>query len=117
MEWLQLWLWVVSGLSALGAFQAFLLPGYIEHYQFPGQINRLGERMFGCWTTLALGVRVSCALDPYNVSVYRLTILSFCLALGIYSHEFFVAKTIPLRNALPPFIIASTSLVWMLFLR
>jgi hypothetical protein len=51
---------------------------------------------------------VQCALDSTNKAIYQTTIGTFLVAFGVYGYECFVAKTVPFKHALPPFIVAGT---------
>jgi len=114
---LEYWLSIVAATSLFGSIQAYLTNN-IKNRQFSlakQQVTPLAERLFGAWTLVASAVRIQCALDSTNKAIYQTTIFTFLVAFGVYSYECFVTKTIPFKNAIPPFIVAGTSLVWMLF--
>jgi hypothetical protein len=69
--------------------------------------------LFGSWTLLAAILRAHCAFHIREPGIYRATLWSFIIALGVYSHEVLVAKTIPIAHAAPAFLVASVSIVWM----
>jgi arginine utilization protein RocB len=47
-------------------------------------------------------------MDSTNKAIYQTTIGTFLVAFGVYGYECFVAKTVPFKHALPPFIVAGT---------
>jgi len=113
---LSWWLTFVSLLSFFGSAQAFYSLTLLKSNQFsltPEQVSPIAGRLFGCWTLVASLVRLSCAFDLANKTLYRLTLQTFYVALGFYGTEVFLFHTVPLGNALPPFVVASTSILWM----
>ncbi|KAL6077667.1 ergosterol biosynthesis protein [Balamuthia mandrillaris] len=115
-SWLEVWLVVVSLLSFFGSFQALFLTNSLRDNQFslaPHQVTPLSRRLFGAWTLVTAMVRLQCALDIKNMALYRLTMATFVVAFGLYAHEYLIAKSIPFKKALYPFIVAGTSLAWM----
>jgi len=48
-------------------------------------------------------------MDSTNKAIYQTTIGTFLVAFGVYGYECFVAKTVPFKHALPPFIVAGTT--------
>uniref|UniRef100_A0A6B2L3P5 3-beta hydroxysteroid dehydrogenase/isomerase domain-containing protein n=1 Tax=Arcella intermedia TaxID=1963864 RepID=A0A6B2L3P5_9EUKA len=116
--WLSYWLMFVSSLSIFGALQAFYSVDTLQTRQFslkPEQITPLCAKLFGAWTLVATVVRGVCAFNLNNAVIYRVTYFTFLVALGLYSWEFFVSKSIPLFGASMPGFVASTSLIWMTF--
>jgi len=115
---LSYWLLLVSFVSLFGTIQAFYTTDLLKQHQFnlhPEQVTPLTGRLFGCWTLLATLLRLNCALEPSNKAIYRLTLLTFVIALGFFSHNFLIAKTMGLRTVLMPTAFALPSLLWMLF--
>lgn len=55
-------------------------------------------------------------MDSTNKAIYQTTIGTFLVAFGVYGYECFVAKTVPFKHALPPFIVAGTPLPHSFFL-
>src|SRR5690349_5412108 len=76
-------------------------------------VTPVTKRLFGAWTAVAAFVRLQCALNINDAPLYRTTVFTFAVALAIYTYEVFVGQTIPLAKALPAFIVASVSLLWM----
>eukprot|EP01096_Ripella_sp_DP13-Kostka_P009350 TRINITY_DN3590_c0_g1_i1.p2 TRINITY_DN3590_c0_g1~~TRINITY_DN3590_c0_g1_i1.p2 ORF type:complete len:141 (+),score=54.53 TRINITY_DN3590_c0_g1_i1:54-425(+) len=115
MEPLQIWLSIVAFLSVFGVYQA-LFTNRIKTHQFsnrPEQVNGFAQRMFGAWVSVAFFVRLACALDPHNETVFLLTLGTFSVAFFVYAYETFVTRTIPVKNALGPFFVAGLSFGWM----
>jgi nucleoside-diphosphate-sugar epimerase len=115
---LSYWLILVSLVSLFGTVQAFSTTDLLKQFQFnlaQDQVTPLAGRLFGCWTLLATLLRLNCALEPSNRSIYRLTVITFMVAAGFYGHNFLIAKTIDLRNVAMPLAFALPSLTWMLF--
>lgn len=118
LPYVSYWLFVVSFMSLFGTLQAFYSTTLLRQYQFnkaQHEVTPLAGRLFGCWTTLATLLRVCCAWDPSNVTVYRLTIGTFILAMGLYSHAFLIARSISLRNVMMPMVFAVPSFIWLVY--
>lgn len=112
------WLLLVSFMSLFGTIQAFSTTALLKQFQFnlaQEEVTPMAGRLFGCWTTLATLLRINCALEPQNRSIWRLTYITFLVAAGFYGHNYFVAKTIDTRNVLMPMCFALPSLLWMTF--
>lgn len=115
---LSYWLFFVSVVSLFGTVQAFYTTDLLKQFQFNlavDQVTPLTGRLFGCWTLLATLLRLNCALEPSNKSIYRLTTATFMIALGFFSHNFFIAKTMDFRNVAMPLAFAVPSFLWMTF--
>lgn len=115
---LSYWLLIVSLVSLFGTIQAFYTTDLLKQYQFnlaPQQVTPLTGRLFGCWTLLATLLRLTCALSPRNTAIYRLTIITFIIAITFFCHNFYVAQTMDLRNVAMPFAFALPSFIWMVF--
>lgn len=113
---LSYWLLFVSAVSLFGTVQAFYTTDLLKQYQFNlaiDQVTPLTGRLFGCWTLLATLLRLNCALEPSNKSIYRLTTVTFMIALGFFSHNFFIANTMSFRNVAMPLAFAAPSFLWM----
>jgi hypothetical protein len=118
LPYLSYWLLVVSFMSLFGTLQAFYSTALLKQFQFnlkQQEVTPLAGRLFGCWTTLATLIRVCCALEPSNVTVYRLTIATFILAISLFIHAVIIARAMSFRNAMMPMVFALPSFVWMVF--
>eukprot|EP01102_Stenamoeba_stenopodia_P018741 TRINITY_DN6933_c0_g1_i1.p1 TRINITY_DN6933_c0_g1~~TRINITY_DN6933_c0_g1_i1.p1 ORF type:complete len:126 (+),score=20.07 TRINITY_DN6933_c0_g1_i1:66-443(+) len=114
---LSYWLYFVSSLGLFGSVQGFFRQQTLKDKQFskaPRELTGLAGRLFGAWTAVATMVRFSCASAPHERTLQLVGMGTFLVAGGIYVAEVFVYKTVPFKNALAPFIVASTSFLWML---
>jgi len=115
---LAYWLFGVGLLSLFGTLNGFR--GTLHWSQFSKkkeQVTPFSQRVFGVWTLVAGLCRLQCAFALNEPGIQRVTIATFLIALGFYVHEVFIAQTAPFGKAIPPFIVAATSAIWMLFLQ
>eukprot|EP01132_Coremiostelium_polycephalum_P004719 gene4719-5893_t len=113
MENIQIWLLVVAALRLLGATQAFFNDARLKSNVYSGDpksVTRLFSRLFGAWTMMSFTLCVATAYSPYNKGLFFVTFLSFVYALLHFVTETFIFKTSKFRDAIPPFIVASTSI-------
>lgn len=118
MGWraLQWWLAGVAALSVFGSGQAFFSSTILSTRQFslqPALVTPLAHTFFGSWTLLAAILRGHCAFHIREPGIYRATLWSFIIALGVYSYEALWTRTIPYAHAAPAFFVASVSIAWM----
>jgi len=114
--YLSYWLMLVSGLSIFGSLQAFYHTYTLQTKQFslkPEEVTPLAAKLFGVWTLVTSLVRWRCAFNLENKVLYSITLQTFFIAIGIYSWEFFVSKSIPIIPFMGPGFVASTSIIWM----
>lgn len=118
--WLRGWIGLVAITAVGNTVQCFLNEDYPRQriYTLQGELaTPLVSRLFGVWTLLAAGIRLSYVVSPDNHSVYVLTLLSFVLAFFHFSSEVFVYKTAPLTvGAIAPMIVSGVSCLWMMLL-
>lgn len=114
---LSAWLWVVVGLSVLGASQSVDSLRARQFVLAPDQVSPITKRLFTAWTVVTAVVRAACAWRPEDDLIWFVALWSFCVALAVYSYEVFVAQTIDLAHAAPPFCVASISVVSLLVSR
>jgi hypothetical protein len=69
--------------------------------------------LFGAWTLVASFVRLLCSYYIHEKAIYIATIITFVIALYVYSFQCFIARTISFPKALAPFIVATTGIIWM----
>jgi hypothetical protein len=136
---LALWLFFVSLLTLTGALQVFMGPQPVQtlfsnkptegKYLAPRSnstlisrcyvsVTALTSRLFACWSLLASAVGLNTAIDVNNRAMYRLTLVTFYVALGLYGFETCVTKTMPFfPSLLPATILAGVciSILWMTF--
>ncbi|KAM9993710.1 hypothetical protein ACTFIZ_011658 [Dictyostelium cf. discoideum] len=116
MQKISIWLLVVASLRLLGASQAFFNQSRIKSNVYSGDqksINPLFCRLFGSWTMMSFTLCVATAFNPFNKALYACTFVSFLIAGGHFVTECFIYKTSPIKNAISPFIVAGTSMIWM----
>lgn len=118
MGWraLQWWLAGVAAVSVFGSAQALFSSTILKTRQFSlkqHEVTPLAHTFFGAWTLLATIIRAHCAFHIREPGIYRATLWSFIIALGVYSYETLVTKTIPIAHAAPAFFVASVSIAWM----
>ncbi|XP_064646477.1 ergosterol biosynthetic protein 28 homolog [Lineus longissimus] len=111
--------WVgLVGLMAIGnTIQCFVDPRFVRERLYTastGRANSLTARLFGMWTLLAAILRICCAIDIHNKSIYNITLISFFLALGHFASEVFIYKTADLTIGIViPLIVSSFSVLVM----
>ncbi|KAF7560926.1 hypothetical protein G7046_g3214 [Stylonectria norvegica] len=82
------------------------------------QLTPLAGRLFGTWTFVACIVRLYAAYHLDNGPVYNIAYWTYIVALGHFSSELFVFKT--MTFGLPqvfPFTLATMALIWMPLVR
>ncbi|XP_019642724.1 PREDICTED: probable ergosterol biosynthetic protein 28 [Branchiostoma belcheri] len=111
------WLAVVAVMAFGNTLQCFRNHDFLAERLYTGTpelVNGLQARLFGMWTLLAAVVRLYCALDITNKSLYYITMSSFVLALGHFLLETFVYQTAALDiGVITPIIVSGVSLVLM----
>ncbi|KAF8060619.1 rplL [Scenedesmus sp. PABB004] len=113
---LSRWLVVVAGLRLLSVYIGLFDPGRFRTALIdlqPGLVNDLYGRLFATWTVLTCGLCLICARNPTNAAIYGATLLSFVVALTHFATELLVFKTMSLRGAAAPMVIAGLSTLWM----
>ena len=66
----------------------------------------LAGRTFAVWTTVTCLICLITASDPTNTGLLKVTLGTFVIALGYFVLELFVYKTVSVRTAIRPAIIA-----------
>ncbi|KAF2069633.1 hypothetical protein CYY_009050 [Polysphondylium violaceum] len=116
---IQVWLLTVAGLRLLGASQAFFNDSRLKSNVYSGDpksVTRLQARLFGNWTMMSCTLCLATAYSPYNRELFFVTWMSFFYAFMHFVTETFIFKTSKVKDAIPPFIVASTSMIWMGYL-
>ncbi|OAV86823.1 hypothetical protein PTTG_29710 [Puccinia triticina 1-1 BBBD Race 1] len=113
--WLPKWMVLIAGVSILNGLQNyFSLAGARKVYnRRPDRVTALQSRNFGTWTITAGLVRLYAAYNISNPGLYHLALGTYAIALSHFFIEAVVYKTTG-WGALPPFIVASVSLGWMI---
>eukprot|EP00882_Tetradesmus_deserticola_P001237 GHRQ01001338.1.p1 GENE.GHRQ01001338.1~~GHRQ01001338.1.p1 ORF type:complete len:161 (+),score=43.75 GHRQ01001338.1:190-672(+) len=110
------WLVVVACLRLLSVYIGIFNPEYFRTKLIdlrPDLVNDLYGRLFATWTMLTCGLCLICARNPTNAAVYGATLLSFVVALVHFVTELLVFKTMSIKGAATPLIIAGLSTLWM----
>jgi len=116
MEYLQIWMLVVSALRLLGAGCAFFYPVSIREKVYSRDqksVTGLFLRLFGTWTLMSMTICLLIANDPHNRSLLLAGFVSFVLALGHFFYELFVTGACSVNNILAQLFVAGTSIVWL----
>ncbi|EIE24062.1 hypothetical protein COCSUDRAFT_14819, partial [Coccomyxa subellipsoidea C-169] len=79
----------------------------------PELVNELYGRTFATWTTVTCALCLICAKNPRVPAIYGATLFSFLAALVHFTMELLVFKTLSLKSAANPLIIAGLSALWM----
>ncbi|PLW20690.1 hypothetical protein PCANC_06379 [Puccinia coronata f. sp. avenae] len=113
--WLPKWMMLVAAISILNGLQNYIsLAGARKVYnRRSDRVTPLQSRTFGTWTITAGLVRLYTAYNISNPGLYHLALATFAIALSHFLLETAVYKTIG-WGVLPPFIVASVSLGWMI---
>jgi hypothetical protein len=72
-------------------------------------VNDLYGRLFATWTLLTCGLCLICARSPTNPAIYGATLLSFVVALVHFVTELLVFKTMSIKGAASPMVVAGAS--------
>ncbi|EFJ47056.1 hypothetical protein VOLCADRAFT_105276 [Volvox carteri f. nagariensis] len=113
---LKRWLVVVASLRMLAVVIGIFAPNKLKSQVFdrkPELVSNLLGRLFAAWTLMTCALCLACAMDPSNKTVYGTTLFSFVVALLFFLSELLVYKTVTIRGALSPMIIASISTAWL----
>ena len=114
--YLRNWLFIVSGLSFFGSFLAFFVPNKLREQQYPNsaEVTRLMTRTYGAWTFVASCVRLQYALNLHVRPLYELTVVTFAVAIALFTSEVLYFKTMPVKKSIYPFAVAGLSSFWLL---
>ncbi|GBG00438.1 hypothetical protein Rsub_13094 [Raphidocelis subcapitata] len=113
---LQRWLFLVACLRLLSVYIGIFDP---EKFRIalidrePQLVNDLYGRLFATWTLLTCGLCLICARNPTNRAIYGATLLSFVVALVHFATELLVFRTMSIKGAASPMVVAGLSTLWM----
>lgn len=113
---LQRWLFLVACLRLLSVYIGIFDP---EKFRIalidlePQLVNDLYGRLFATWTLLTCGLCLICARNPTNPAIYGATLLSFVVALVHFLSELLIFKTMSIKGAASPMVVAGLSVLWM----
>jgi hypothetical protein len=109
---LRIWLISVAFLRVLSVILGYFYPATLGESVFGralSQVTPLTARTFGTWTLLSSVVTLMCALNIESGPLYRTTMASFVIAIVYFFLEVEIYRTVDVRSAMTPFIIASKS--------
>ncbi|TPX39648.1 hypothetical protein SeLEV6574_g07080 [Synchytrium endobioticum] len=108
---------LVSVIALANTIQAFVATNVVAkiYSRKQSQVSPLMARMMGTWTLTSSVIRLYCAYNVTNPALYKLTMISYAIALFSFASESLVYKTAhPLSTpVLLPFWFSSSSLLWM----
>ncbi|MEW5319631.1 MAG: hypothetical protein WDW38_010774 [Sanguina aurantia] len=113
---LSYWLLIVASLRLLSVFLGIFNPSSFKTALIdrqPHLVTPLFGRLFAAWTTVTCCLCVSLSFDIANRSLYAVTLSSFAVAIIFFLSELFIFRTVSLKGALSPLIIATVSSTWM----
>eukprot|EP00878_Enallax_costatus_P003825 GHUV01004041.1.p1 GENE.GHUV01004041.1~~GHUV01004041.1.p1 ORF type:complete len:159 (+),score=27.27 GHUV01004041.1:183-659(+) len=113
---LSRWLVVVAALRLLSVYIGIFDPVKFRTALIdlqPALVSDLYGRLFATWTLLTCGLCLICARNPTNSAIYGATLLSFVVALLHFLTELFLFKTMSIKGAAAPMVIAGLSTLWM----
>jgi len=80
----------------------------------PGLVTPLSSRTFGVWTILSSIVRFYAAYHINEKAVYDIAMWTYLIAFAHFASEVLIFRTATIKGpTVAPFIVATTSLVWM----
>ena len=77
-------------------------------------VSALQARTFATWTLTSCLLCLICARNPCIPAIYGATLGSFLIALLHFLLELLVFKTVGLKTAIQPMIVAGVSSLWMI---
>ncbi|GAA5953268.1 hypothetical protein JCM3765_007458 [Sporobolomyces pararoseus] len=112
---LPYWMLFVSSLAIFNSVQNFLTTSLTRkvYARSPAYINPLQARTFGIWTLTSAFIRLYASYHITNKPVYDLAMISYGIAWFHFVSELVIFGTAGLKGAISPFIVSTTSLIWM----
>ena len=80
----------------------------------PITVSALQARTFATWTLTSCLLCLICARNPCIPAIYGATLGSFLIALLHFLLELLAYKTVGLKTAIQPMIVAGVSSLWMI---
>jgi len=114
---LRYWLGFVAFLRFSSVIFGYFFVDIIKERVFakkPQEVSDLQGRTFAVWTLVTCILTLTCALDIFNKTLYKLTVASFTVALCYFLFEFFVFETVTFKEFFSPCFVAGTSILWMI---
>ena len=116
--YLSYWLLFAAALRSLAVVIGVFFPDVLKTKVFrsrPDYVNPLYGRTFAAWTFVTCMLCVLCAFNMQEPTLYLATLGSFSVALLHLGSEFVVFRTSDLKGSLSPLIVATVSIVWMVY--
>ncbi|GAA6014155.1 hypothetical protein JCM11491_004122 [Sporobolomyces phaffii] len=112
---LPYWMLFVSSLAIFNSVQNFVTTSLTRkvYSRAPAYINPLQARTFGIWTLTSAFIRLYASYHVSNKPIYELAMISYGIAWFHFVSELVVFGTAGLKGAISPFIVSTTSLIWM----
>ncbi|KAL5486091.1 ERG28 [Sanghuangporus weigelae] len=109
------WQLLVSTMALFNTVQCFTTTKLTRRlYAQAPIVTDLQARTFAIWTLASAIVRFYAAYNITDKAVYDITLFTYLLAFGHFSSEVFIYRTAKFFSpVLSTFVVASTSLVWM----
>ncbi|GAX77307.1 hypothetical protein CEUSTIGMA_g4753.t1 [Chlamydomonas eustigma] len=110
------WLLIAASLRIFSVWIGFFSPVKFQIALFrrkPEVVTEAFGRLFGTWTLVTCLLCVICAFNINNEAIYGATLGSFVIAFLYMVLELAVYKTIDMRGAISPMLVAGISIVWM----
>ncbi|EDV23692.1 putative ergosterol biosynthetic protein 28 [Trichoplax sp. H2] len=114
---LRLWIGMIATIAFVNSTQCYLQGEFVHQrmYTETKEATLLQARTFGTWTLLASVIRIYCAFDIYNKTLYMVTFWSFIIVLAHLLAECYIYHTAAFTpGVIAPLIISSLSSVWMI---
>ena len=114
---LSYWLFFAAALRMLSVVLGVASPDVFKTRVYrlrPDYVNPLLGRTFAAWTLVTCMLCVLCGLRmEEEPTLYLATLGSFAVALVKFAAELLVFKTVDVKGATSPGVIATVSVVWM----
>jgi hypothetical protein len=110
---IQVWMWIVVTYNTIGALALSTKPEVLDHL-FPStgnKVNAIGRRILISWIWTFTGVRIACAIDICNQTVYWLNYVTFVIWFAWNLYEIFIAKSTPIKGLWFGMTFGMTSLI------
>jgi hypothetical protein len=89
--------------------------GYLTTQHHPSiAVSALQARTFATWTLTSCLLCLICARNPCIPAIYGATLGSFLIALLHFILELVAYKTVGLKTAIQPMVVAGVSSLWMI---
>ncbi|KAG7666824.1 hypothetical protein Ndes2526B_g04681 [Nannochloris sp. 'desiccata'] len=114
---LRRWLVFVALLRLFSVVLGYVYPTKLQtnlYTEQPDEVSALQARTFATWTLTSCLLCLICARNPCIPAIYGATLGSFLIALLHFLLELFAFKTVGLKTAIQPMVVAGVSSLWMI---